>query len=359
MMSANWNWMLYGAYGVTGRRILDHALPRGHRPVLAGRDPHRLAQLAGETGLPWVALSLDQAAAARLEGIDAVLNAAGPYAVTGAPLRRLCLEAGKSYVDVNGEIADYVAALAGDGAARKRGIAIIPGAGFSVTYGEALAAHLSGRLPDAKWLRLSFAPANDTESRGAAQSTAEVLAGGGYAISGGALVRRPMAHTSWRVTWPGEDRSAHRFAAIPRADLVAIHRLTGIAEVTTGGEMPLAAALLLRVGGPAIGRLIAGRAAAEKPVVPSGAAVLRSRILAEAGTADGRRATAMIETGEGYGAAAHAAVQAMEALLERRPVGALTPAQAFGPGFALSLPETRIFDIGAARAPMVLQEQAS
>ena len=29
--------MLYGAYGKTGRLILDEALRRGHRPLLAGR----------------------------------------------------------------------------------------------------------------------------------------------------------------------------------------------------------------------------------------------------------------------------------------------------------------------------------
>jgi len=33
------DWMLYGAYGRTGRQILDEALRRGHRPLLAGRDP--------------------------------------------------------------------------------------------------------------------------------------------------------------------------------------------------------------------------------------------------------------------------------------------------------------------------------
>ena len=45
------NWMLYGAYGTTGRLILDEALRRGHRPLLAGRDSVQLSALRQATGL--------------------------------------------------------------------------------------------------------------------------------------------------------------------------------------------------------------------------------------------------------------------------------------------------------------------
>jgi len=41
--------------------------------------------------------------------------------------------------------------------------------------------------------------------------------------------------------------------------------------------------------------------------------------------------------GEGYAFTAAAAVRAVEAVLERRPTGALTPAQAFGADFALGI----------------------
>ena len=32
------SWMIYGAYGYTGRLAVELALARGHRPTLAGRD---------------------------------------------------------------------------------------------------------------------------------------------------------------------------------------------------------------------------------------------------------------------------------------------------------------------------------
>jgi len=43
------NWMLYGAYGTTGRLIVDEALRRGHRPVLAGRNAVRAVESLLET----------------------------------------------------------------------------------------------------------------------------------------------------------------------------------------------------------------------------------------------------------------------------------------------------------------------
>jgi len=36
-MSESRSWMLYGAPGYTGALIAQHALERGHRPVLGGR----------------------------------------------------------------------------------------------------------------------------------------------------------------------------------------------------------------------------------------------------------------------------------------------------------------------------------
>src|SRR5262249_56749126 len=83
------NWMLYGAYGRTGRLILDEALRRGHRPVLAGRDASQLSELGRLTGLTTQHLVLKDGPALRaaLSGLDCVLLAAGPGQHTRAPLR--------------------------------------------------------------------------------------------------------------------------------------------------------------------------------------------------------------------------------------------------------------------------------
>src|SRR5262252_7810994 len=259
-MNGNSRWMLYGAYGTTGRLILEEALRRGHRPLLAGRDPSRLAELASKTGLDAFAFGVESVARAvpALDGVSLLVNAAGPYFVTGSPLRRLCLETGASYVDVNGEIGDFVEAISCDAEARARGIAIIPGAGFGVVLGEAVAARAASRLADASWLRLSLASANALASRGAALSTASVLAGGGYVVSRGELRARPTAHRTWRV-------AAQRFAAAPLAEVVAAHRLTGIREIVAGIPLPLAAALALRCAGRLVGAMLLRRKGDAKP----------------------------------------------------------------------------------------------
>jgi len=341
-------WMLYGAYGTTGRLILEEALRRGHRPLLAGRDPSRLSALAAETGLEAIALDLGAPEAGRkaLAGVSVVLNAAGPFFETGGPLRRLCLDAGASYVDVNGEIDDFLAALKCDAEARARGIAVIPGAGFGVVFGEAVAAHVATRLPDASWLRISMDVVNAQTSGGAARSTASVLAGGGYAVSEGKLQERPTAFTTWRVA--SERDAGPRFAAAPRAELVAAQRLTGIKDIVAGVPLSLPAALVVRVAGRLVGKLLSRRSpprASNPPAVKPARTDLRSRLWAEAGNRAGQRVRSLLETGEGYVMAAAAAVRAVERVLAEHPLGALAPAQAFGADFALSLPGTRIRDL--------------
>jgi short subunit dehydrogenase-like uncharacterized protein len=342
-------WMLYGAYGTTGELILEEALRRGHRPLLAGRNQSRLSDLASKTGLDAIAFGVQSArqATPALDGVSVLVNAAGPYFETGGPLRRLCLETGASYVDVNGEIGDFVAAVSCDAEARARGVAIIPGAGFGVVFGEAVAARVASRLADASWLRLSLAPANALTSRGAALSTASVLVGGGYVVSHGELRARPTAHRTWHVEVERHRVPALRFAAAPRAEVLAAHRLTGIREIVAGVPLSLAAAIVLRAAGRLVGAMLLRRTdkhSRAKPSPKPDSTEPRSRVWAEAGNGAGKRVTALLETGEGYRLAAMAAVRAVEKVLAERPIGVQTPAQAFGAEFALSLPETRITD---------------
>jgi short subunit dehydrogenase-like uncharacterized protein len=350
MTAARSEWMLYGAYGKTGRLILDEALRRGHRPVLAGRDGARLAALGRPTGLATRRVSLEESAgmSAALSGMRCVLLAAGPYHLTGPAMRRACLDAACPYLDVNGEIGDFDRAMACDADARRAGIAIVAGVGYGVVFAECLAAHIKAHFPSATSLRLSLATKNIGRSRGATLSTAVTMAAGGRDIYRGALRTRPIASPTWRVR--DADGSSMRFAGAPLAELVAVQRSTGIANITTGIPLSLTAAAVMRVAGPVLGRILAKTAArTSTPTDPaqSTAALdgLRSRIWADAADDAGNHAAAILETSEGYRAAAHAAVLAVESLLSNPCVGALTPVQAFGSGFALLVPGTHIREL--------------
>jgi len=344
------NWILYGAYGTTGRLILDEALRRGHRPLLAGRDPARLRALGDATGLDTVPLPLEDATALRaaLSGVRCVLLAAGPYQLTGPLMRAACVDAGCSYLDINAELEDFSEALACDAAARTASIAVIPGAGYGVVFAECVAAQVARRVPAATWLRLSLDVQNEERSRGATLSTAAAMTGGGRDIFNGALRRRAIASPTWRV--PHADGRGMRFAAAPRGELVAVQRSSGVPNIVVGISMSRAAAAFVRLAAPWLGKLLERQGTRRSPKVetaPSEAAIAvrRSRVWAEAGDATGTTVAAVLESGEGYRAAAAAAVRAIELQLREPRIGALTPVQAFGADFALLVPGTRIQEL--------------
>jgi short subunit dehydrogenase-like uncharacterized protein len=51
-------YMIYGAYGYTGRLIVEAALKKGHSPTLAGRDEAKVKALASEFNLEGVSFDL-------------------------------------------------------------------------------------------------------------------------------------------------------------------------------------------------------------------------------------------------------------------------------------------------------------
>src|SRR3954468_10141597 len=232
-------WMLYGAYGVTGRLILDEALRRGHRPVLGGRDAAMLEQLRVVTGLDVAHVSLDRGQELRtaLSATRCVVLAAGPYELTGPVMRAACLDARCSYIDLNAAVDDFCEALACDEAARAAGVAVVPGVGYGVVFGECLAAQTARRVPNPTSLRLSLATQNEVRSRAATLSIARALTAGGFAVERGELRRQPVAASTWRCT--DAEGASTRYAAMPMAEVVAAHRSTGVPNIVAGIPLSL------------------------------------------------------------------------------------------------------------------------
>ncbi|MEU4779459.1 saccharopine dehydrogenase NADP-binding domain-containing protein [Micromonospora sp. NPDC023633] len=98
---------VFGAYGHTGRFVVAELRARGFVPLLSGRDADKLRALAGlHPGLDTRPASVDDPASLdrALAGAAAVVNCAGPFAVTAAPVIEAALRAGIPYVDVAAEI---------------------------------------------------------------------------------------------------------------------------------------------------------------------------------------------------------------------------------------------------------------
>lgn len=228
--------MVYGAYGYTGRLVLERAVAAGLKPVVAGRDAARTESLALEFGLPHRSFELDDTQQLRrgLEGMRAVLHCAGPFSATAAPMIAACLQVGTHYLDITGEIDVFAYAHANDSAARKRGIALVPGVGFDVVPTDCLAALLKHDLPDATELVLAF-DAGGGPSRGTALTSVEGLAGGGRVRRDGQLLRVPLGYKQREFAFPRGNRQA---VTIPWGDVYTAFVSTGIPNVEVYMALP-------------------------------------------------------------------------------------------------------------------------
>src|SRR5499426_3338197 len=231
-------WMLYGSYGYTGRLVAAVARSRGHRPLLAGRDPDRLAAQAGELGLSHRVAGLADvdalASVLRETEVSLVAHCAGPYSATADPMTRACLAAGVPYLDVTGEIDVFEALLGMDGAAKQAGITILPGSGMDVVPTDCLAAQLKDRLPGAVRLELAFlAPGG--MSPGTAKTGLEGAGKGGRVRIGGELVTVPLGWKRRTVPFP---TGPVEVGSIPWGDVSTAHHSTGIPHIVVYTKLP-------------------------------------------------------------------------------------------------------------------------
>ncbi|MFI1972155.1 saccharopine dehydrogenase family protein [Streptomyces cinnamoneus] len=151
---------VYGAYGHTGRFVVAHLRERGFVPVLAGRDPGKLRALAASRpGLDARTASVDDPAALdrALAGTAAVINCAGPFAATAAPVIEAALRAGIPYVDVAAEIEANVDTFAHfTDRARAAGAVIVPAMAFYGGLGDLMATAAMGDWTAADEVHIAY-----------------------------------------------------------------------------------------------------------------------------------------------------------------------------------------------------------
>jgi short subunit dehydrogenase-like uncharacterized protein len=328
-MSRSQTWMLYGAAGYTGTLIAQHAHERGHRPLLAGRNRSALAALAERLDMPHRVLALDDPAALRsaLAEVDLVLNAAGPFLHTAAPLAAACLDAGVHYIDIGNELQVFRALYDLDQRARRAGVAVIPGTGFGVVATNCLARYVSDAVGGARSLEVAARAATARPGPGIAASVRENLPYGGWTRRAGSLHPQPLGSGITTITLP--DGPCH-VMPFPTGDLEAAFQATGAPDITAYSPVP---------PGP-------GSSAGTEPES------YRSFGWAQATGPDGAIAQAVLQTGESYAFTAAASIRAVEETLIRSPRGALSPATAFGSDFTLTIPDTVPIEIVPASAPV-------
>ena len=337
--------LCYGSNGSTGQLIVERALERGLRPVLAGRNAEAIERQAASLGLEHRVFPLDEPSAldAGLAGIDVVIHCAGPFARTSRPMADACLRVGAHYLDITGEIEVFEALAARDAEAKGKGVMLLPGVGFDVVPSDCLAAHLARRLPTATRLALGFQALGGL-SRGTATTMIESGGQGGMVRRGGVLVPVPAAWKTRRIDFGAGPRLA---TTIPWGDVATAFYSTGIGDVEVYVAVPSSARRTMIVSryvgwllGMAPVRALLLRAVRRRPPGPDSAARARgvSRLWGEATDAEGRRVVSRLTGPEGYTLTALTAVAAVERVLDGRVrPGFQTPSLAFGADFVMEI----------------------
>lgn len=214
---------VYGAGGHTGRFVVNEALRRGLKVVALGRDASRLP-----AGVPGRAAAVHDAAALTeaLAGCGVVINCAGPFLDTAAPLIEAALRAGCGYIDVTAEQASAQDVFERfDAPAREAGVAVIPAAGFYGGLADLLATALAGTGPVAD-LSVAIAldhwwPTEGTRKTGERNQVPRVV------LQDGQIVRMamPAAQRDWAF---GAGHGVQTMVELPFSEIITIARHLGV-----------------------------------------------------------------------------------------------------------------------------------
>jgi short subunit dehydrogenase-like uncharacterized protein len=300
-------------------------------PVLAGRSARAVTALAERLGLPHQILSVDDPAA--LEGsladVDLVLNAAGPFLHTAAPLAQACLDVGVHYLDISNELQVFRALYDLDEQARQAGVSVIPGVGFGVVATNCLARDVSEAVGGAEHLQVASRVAQP--GPGAAATMQENLPYGGWIRQGGELTPKEFFTGVTIIGFPDGPCEA---MPVPTGDLEAAFHATGAPNFVAYAVSPP----VLEVD-----------ASPNREQVPSDS---RSFGWARATGRDGSMAEAWLETGDSYAFTPAASIRAVEETLKGTAPGAFSPAAALGTDFAFTIQDTTRTDALQADATL-------
>jgi len=218
--------VVFGASGHTGRFVTSELERRSIKAILAGRDAEKLALIGDkhpelEIRIASVddARSLDRA----LTDASLVINCAGPFLDTAAPVIEAALRARIHYLDVTAEQRVALAAFEQfSDAARAVGVLILPSMGFYGGLGDLLATAAMGDWTAADEIRLAVALDSWKPTRGT-RLTGQKNPGRRFVLSKNklSLIDDPPPKRCWDFPPPF---GAQEVVAFPLAETVVISR---------------------------------------------------------------------------------------------------------------------------------------
>ncbi|MFK0289815.1 saccharopine dehydrogenase family protein [Streptomyces sp. NPDC090442] len=239
-MGSGRNVAVFGAYGHTGRFVVAELRERGYVPLLVGRDQDKLLALAKtHPGLEARQASVDDPVSLdhALNGAVAVINCAGPFATTAAPLVEAALRAGIPYVDVAAEIEANCDAFAHYAErARATGTVVVPAMAFFGGLGDLLVTTAMGDWPAADEAHIAYGlsswhPTAGTLAAGAV--SARRRGGRRVRYTGGQLDYHDDASTILEWPFPAPLGPQDVIAEFTMADVVTVPSHLAVPEVRT------------------------------------------------------------------------------------------------------------------------------
>ena len=344
---------IYGATGYTGKLIALELARRGVAMVLSGRSPERLAEAAdaaraaGGDVVRVAPAGLEDAAAlaGALEGCSAVINAAGPFIVTGAPVLRAAIAARVHYVDTTGEqpwIRDTFAIFEDD--LQGAGVAAVAGMGFDYLPGDLLCHLVGTSVEPLRELIVAYDITGFEPTRGTMRSSLEMMKGGDVVWDDGMWTPAPSGVGRTSVVFP--DPIGRRVVSkYPSGEQITVPRHVQTQRVvsllSTRAVAPEALASALPILTPAIGAALRvdplrARLLDKIGELPEGPPEDRRRavrwtIVCLARAQDGRQARGLVAGPDVYGVTAVIAAHGAMLLAAGAKRGAHAPATAFEP----------------------------
>lgn len=339
------NFLIYGANGYTGGLIAQLAVQCGLKPIIAARNPEKIALLAAELGLEHRAFSLNDRTAvdSALADVTVVLHCAGPFSRTSEHMVAGCLRTKTHYLDITGEVAVFEAIASRNWAAKAAGVMLLPGIGFDVVPSDCLAAHLKRRLPSATRLALGF-QALGRISRGTATTMVESQHKGGLVRRDGVLT--PVS-TAWKTRSIDFGQGAVEAVTIPWGDVSTAFYSTDIPNIEVYAAfsasirrvMVISRYLSWLLSLPAVQQL-QKRLIQNQPPGPTDAERIQGRSLlwGEVEDDSGKRLVSRLQCPEGYTLTTLTALAIVQKVLVGQfSVGFQTPSLVYGADFILEI----------------------
>ncbi|MBD3195634.1 MAG: NAD(P)H-binding protein [Candidatus Lokiarchaeota archaeon] len=346
------NWILYGAYGYTGRLIAKESIKAGLKPVLAGRNPNKLIPLAKKKNLEYRVFSLKnrKEIIENIKDFDIIFNAAGPFEITSLPIVKSCLKTSTNYLDITGEIGVFEQNFSFHNEALEKEIVIVSGVGFDVVPSDCLAKYVSGRIEKPKELEIGIAGMSGF-SGGTLKTMLRNLPHGTAMRRNGKIITAPLGRPQKEIQFIDKKRNCY---ALSWGDISTAYRSTKISNINVYMALPKAIKYITGPTEPLVRKIFELDAVQNitqswisnnikgpnKKVRQKSSSYLWAKVQND----NGESYQAWLKTIEAYRLTAVSAVKCVKKVSRNNLKGVLTPSNAFGEDFILDFPDTMRLD---------------